>query len=132
MNKCCICLENKVSFLSCKHCVEGHVCTTCAPRIIEECTKCPICRQKSWHSKFKNKIVPVNNLKQIKKASIDWIIVLLVIILYIIISGLFGYVTMLIMFRDISKLTVSTILLLSFVIGIGETLIICIVYHNSK
>ena len=91
MNKCCICLENKVSFLSCKHCVECHVCTSCAPRIIEECTKCPICRQKGWHSKFKNKIVPVNNLKQIKKASIDWIIGNNNHS-FIIISGLFGYV----------------------------------------
>jgi hypothetical protein len=108
------------------------VCAICAPRIIEECTKCPICRQKGWHSKFKNKIVPVNNLQQIKKTSIDWLIVLTIITLYIIISGLLGYVTMLIFFRDMSQLTVSTILMLALVIGIGETLIICIVYHNSK
>lgn len=131
MIKCCICLENKDVFLSCKHCVEGHVCAVCTPRVIEECAKCPVCRQRGWHSKFKNKIVPQNNLQVIKKTSFEWTIVVLIIILYVVISVIFGYITMLMMYFDMSQLTTSTILILSLLIGVAETILICIVYHNS-
>ena len=57
-NKCCICLENSKVGLRCNYCNEGIVCNNCVTQVIESCPKCPICRQTSWHSKSKTKVIP--------------------------------------------------------------------------
>ena len=128
MIKCCICLERKDTFLSCKHCSEGHICKVCAPRVIEECSTCPVCRQTNWHSN--NEIILKNKWRKIKNIIIDWLFIIFIVCNYFLLSGVFGYLTLLTLNFDFAQFTIPITILLALLIGISETVIICSIVQN--
>ena len=139
-NKCCICLENSKVGLRCNYCNEGIVCNNCVTQVIESCPKCPICRQTSWHSKSKTKVIPVNKLLHVdhsgevytrkceRKTMFYWFM-LIHILSSILCTCAIGYLTILLICSTDTVIKLGAwLLLISPIIGLLEIsifLIIC-------